>query len=94
MLDLLVGGNQMGAAYEITGFMMALYVVRMVSLSWPQVVPVRAFSTCRRLDALAAMLVTCGVKVNRGSNITPRILGFLLVGTGVLLMVTDGSAFT
>ena len=35
-----------------------------------------------------------GVKVNSGSKVTPRILGFLLVGTGTLSMVIRGLAFT
>lgn len=52
---LLMAGNQMGAAYERTGLMRDLKVRRMVSLSWPQDVPVRAFKTWRRPEALAAM---------------------------------------
>ena len=71
--------------------MMALKVRSMVSLSWSQDIPLRAFRTWRRLDVLAAVSVTCGVKVNIGSN---NILGFLLVGTGILLMKKAGSAFT
>ena len=58
MLDLQVTGNQIGAAYERTGLMMALKVRSMVSLSWPQDVPVRAYRTWRRLDALPAISVT------------------------------------
>ena len=74
--------------------MMALNVNRIVSLSWPQEVPARALRTWSRLEALAVMSARWGVKVNSGSKVTPRILGFLLVGTGTLSMVIRGLAFT
>ena len=87
-LVLHVAGNQTGAAYERIGLIRAWKVRRMVSLSWPQDVPARAFRTWRRLDALAAMSETWGVKVNKGSKVTPKIFGFLSVGTGTLLMAS------
>ena len=34
------------------------------------------------------MSETWGVKVNKGSKVTPRIFGFLSVGTGMLLMAS------
>ena len=63
---------------------MALNFKRTVCLYWPQAVSVMAFMTWRRPDALAAVSVMCGVKVKRGSNVTPRILGFgiYLAGPG------------
>ena len=72
----------------------ALKVSSTVSLSWPQAVLVKASRTWRRLGALAAISETCGVKVNMGSNVTPRILGFLMVVTGMLFIEIGGSAFT
>ena len=54
---------------------------------------VRVFKALRRLDFLAAISVTCTEKVSKGSNVTPRILGFLLVGTGILMMEMTHLAF-
>ena len=54
----------------------------------------RAFRTWRRSGALATNFVTCGLKVKIGSKATARIFGFLSVGTGMLLIVISGSAFT
>ena len=41
-------GNQIGAAYVINERMSDLYVMRMVSLCWPHVVPARALMMLRR----------------------------------------------
>ena len=41
-------GYQMGAAYVINDRMSDLYVMRMVSFCWPQVVPARALIMLRR----------------------------------------------
>ena len=84
----------MGAAYERTGLMRDLKLRRMVSLSWPQDVPVRAFKTWRRPEALAAMSEMWGLKVRSGSKVTPRILGLLSVGVVLPPIATAGTAFT
>ena len=68
-------------------FGMALKVRRMVTLSWPHNVPMRAFRTWKQQDALAAISLKCGLKGNRGSNVTPSIFGILTVGTGMLIPV-------
>ena len=48
MLEGEVLGNQMGEAYVINDQMSDLYVMRMVSFCWPQVVPARAIMMLRR----------------------------------------------
>ena len=75
------------------GFIRAPYVRRRVSLSCPQLVPAKALRICSRDEALAAVEVTWGAKVNMGSRVTPKIFGVLLRGTSVLFRVTWGWAW-
>ena len=57
--------------------------------------PVRAFRTLRRPDATAVISLTSGVKVKEGSIVNPIVFVFFLsLGTGILLTVTSGLAFT
>ena len=70
--------------------MNCLYSVVMSSLEWPYVVCVSALRTFRRCLALVLMSVVCGLNVIILSKVTPRILGVLLMGSGVLFSVTCG----
>ena len=94
MLVLLMEGNQIKAGQERIYLILALNLSKIVSLSLPQDVPMRPFKTWKRLDALAAISVSCGVRVKRGSNVTSRIFGFFLLETGTLFIVISCSAFT
>ncbi len=53
-------GDHVGDVYVVRGRMMALNVVSMVSLFWPQDLPVRALSVLRRFLAFFVCFV-CGV---------------------------------
>ena len=61
-----------------------LKVIRRVSFSWLQLVPVSALRMLIR-GAIRFMIASmCGEKVKCGSSLTPRIRGFLSRGSGEL----------
>ena len=63
-------------ACSITGLVIVLYVVTIVSFCFPQVVEVSAFSNFTVLDAFSFVLSICWLKVSLGSKVSPNILGF------------------
>ena len=73
-------GYQMGAAYVNNDLMSDLYVMRMVSFCWPQVVPARALMMLRRGVMRDMRDEMCWLKVRCGSKVTPKIRGFLSRG--------------
>src|SRR6516225_9642607 len=78
--------DHMGLAYSMTDLEMALYVLVRVSWDLPQVVEVRAFKTEIDFLAFSAVREICSEKLSLGSKVTPRTLGFLLVGMVMLFM--------
>jgi len=58
-----------------------------VSFCLPQAVEVSAFTTLSDLSAFSLVILMCSEKFSLGSNVTPRILGFLTVGISVLLIL-------
>jgi len=81
--------DHMGLAYSMTDLEMALYVLVRVSWDLPQVVEVRAFRTEIDFLAFSAVREICSEKLSLGSKVTPRTLGFLLVGMVMLFMESD-----
>lgn len=65
---------------------MVLYVKDSVSASLPQVLPAIDFSTLFLDTTLFLTFAVCLLNVRSGSNTTPRIFGFLTIGTRSLLM--------
>jgi len=74
------------------GIIRALYFSRRVSSSRPQLVSAKALSIWSLDEAMPAVEVTCGAKVNRGSRVTPSISGVLFRGTSELSRMTSGWA--
>ena len=75
-------GDHMVEAYSSTGLVMALYVASMVSLCLPHLVEVRTFSMLIVLRALVAARSMCLLSL--GSNVSPSILGCVVMGSVVL----------
>jgi hypothetical protein len=63
-------------------------VMSRVLLSWPHVMPQTAFKRFSRCEHFAAMATMCCLKVNWGSKVTPRILGYWLIGMSMPFMET------
>ena len=59
-----------------------LYVIRRVSFCWPQVEPASARRMLRRGVARDMIDEMCDEKVRWGSNVTPKMRGFLASGRG------------
>ena len=57
-----------------------------VSFCLPQAVEVSAFTVLSDLSAYSLVILMYSEKYSLGSNVTLRILGFLIVGIGVLLI--------
>jgi len=76
------------------GLPIVLYVRASVSLSLPQELPARVLRTLFLACNLFLTFVACRLNVNSGSNVTPRIFGFLLIGTGVLSMWMSNGVLT
>ena len=74
-LESLIEGVQMGEAYSRVLRQMDLYVITMVSLSWPQDVPARAFKIFSFFLALVTQLFIWLVKVCIVLKVMPRSLG-------------------
>ena len=77
-------GDQIVFAYSKMGLVMVLYVTINVSFVFPQCVVVsclRMFIVC---FAFCAVFVMCCAYVSFVSNVSPRILGVFVVGSGVL----------
>ena len=64
-------------------------MVRIVSFCLPQVVPVSALSMFNVCRALMMVFVMWGPKVSFGSRVSPRTVGFRLVGMIVLFICSD-----
>ena len=79
-------GDQMVFAYSSIGRVIVLYVVSNVSLDLPQCVEVSALMIFMVFLALSVVFCVCLEKVYLGSNVRPRILGSLLVGSCVLFI--------
>lgn len=62
----------------------------MDSFWWPHVVPAKDLRMFRREEALERMLLMWGLKEKWVSKVTPRILGDLFRGRGMLFMDTLG----
>ena len=77
-----------------TGPPMALYIVVSVSLSLPHVLPAIDFMTLFLDCILSLTFLVWVLNVKSGSNVTPRIFGFLIVGTGVLSISISSCIFT
>ena len=75
-------------AYSITGLTMVLYVIVSVSFCFPQCVPVSVFMALMREDAFCLVVWMCELYVSFGSKVNPSILGFLVVGSGWLSIVS------
>ena len=58
-----------------------------VSFCLPQAVEVSAFTTLSDLSAFSLVILMCSEKFSLGSNVTPRILGFLTAGISVLFIL-------
>ena len=58
-----------------------------VSFCLPQAVEVSAFTMLSDLSAFSLVILICSEKFSLGSNVTPRILGFLSNGISVLLIL-------
>ena len=69
-------GDQIVLPYSMTGLTVALYVAIRVCFCLPHVVPFRAFKILIFLSAFSFVLFTWSLKVNFGSRMSPRILGF------------------
>ena len=74
------------------GLIYCLYTVVICSLEWPYVVWVRALRILRLDFAFVLMFCECFLKVNMGSRVTPRMVGFGFTGTIVLKRVIWGCA--
>ena len=83
-----ISEDQAGLAYSIMGRDMALYVAVIVSLDFPHLVVVRALRILMVFLVFFEVFSQWTWNLRRGSNVTPRILGFVMVGIGVLLMVS------
>ena len=79
-------GDQIVLAYSIMGRVIVLYVVFRVSLDFPQCVDVSAFISL--VVCVARLCVFCMwlAYVSFGSSVSPRIFGFLIVGSVSLLI--------
>ena len=81
-------GDHTVEAYSSIGLVTVLYVVVRVSFVFPHVVEVSAFRMLRVLFALSVVCLMCELKVIFGSNVSPSILGVLVVGSVVWSMVS------
>lgn len=85
-----VSGCQAVWAYVRIGRMYCLYVVEMSSLECPYVVCVRALMTFSRVLAFVFIVSVWCLNVMPLSSVSPRIVGVLVIGMGVLFSVTCG----
>src|SRR6266516_3445722 len=76
----------MALAYSMTGCTIVLYVASRVSFCLPQEVEVRALRILIEESALSLVILMCSPKLILGSNVSPRIFEFVLVGMAMLLM--------
>ena len=79
-------GDHIVLAYSNVGLVIALYVVSNVSFVFPQCVVVSDFRMFTVFLAFVTVFCMCCEKVNFGSNVSPSILGVVVVGSGVLFM--------
>ncbi len=70
--------------------MIDLYVMMMVSLCCPHVLPASAFSMLRRDFVLFMIDLACWPNVKWVSRVTPRTLGALFRGSWMLSMLMFG----
>ena len=68
-------GDHMVEAYSSMCLVMALYVARIVSFCFPQVVDVSALSICIVLRDFVVVIYMCLLYVTLGSRVSPSILG-------------------
>ena len=73
-------GDQRVLPYSSIGLVIVLYVAVMVSLLFPHLVVVRAFSMFIDLVALSLVIFVRSEKLSFGSYVIPSILGCLTVG--------------
>lgn len=83
-------GPHIVQAYSRCGLTMALYEARRVSFCLPQAFEEMALISFRAPLALSIVFWTCSLYVSVGSKVSPRILGFLVIGICVLLIVITG----
>lgn len=65
-----------------------------ISLSFPHDVPEMALSILFLPFILLPMFLACWLNVSNESSVTPRILGLLMVGTGMSLMEMSSGKLT
>ena len=80
-------GAQMVLACSIIGLVIVLYVVTSVSFCFPHLVEVSVLIMFIVLFAFSLVILMCSPKLSLGSNVRPRIFGFLTVGIDALLML-------
>ena len=83
-------GNHMVETYSSMGFVMALYVARIVSFCFPHVVDVSALSICIVLRAFVVLISMCLLYVSLGSRVSHSILGLMFM-VSVMLSICSSS---
>ena len=68
-------GDHMVETYSSMGLVMVMYVARIVSFCFPNVVDVSALSICIVLRAFVVVISMCLLYVSLGSRVSPSILG-------------------
>ena len=74
-------GDHMVEAYSSMGLVMALYVARVVSYCFPQIVDVSALSICIVLRAFVVVISMCLLYVSLGSRVSLSIFGLMFMGS-------------
>ena len=74
-------GDHMVETYSSMGFVMSLYVARIVSFCFPHVVDVSALSICIVLRAFVVVIYMCLLYVSLGSRVSPSIFGLMFMGS-------------
>ena len=82
-----IKGDQTVQAYSRVGLTIVLNVLIIVSFCLPQQTVVSDFIIFKELFALVLTFFVCSLKVNLGSNVTPRILGLVIVVMSVFPIV-------
>ena len=83
-------GDHMVEMYLSMGFVMALYVARVVSFCFPHVVDVSALSICIVLRAFVVVISMCLLYVSLGSRVSPGSFGLMFMGC-VMLSICNTS---
>ena len=86
----MIAGDQIGSAYSSVLLIIDLYVMTIVSLSWPQEEPARDFRMFSFVLALLIVLFRWCENVYMVSNITPSSLGVLSRLTPLFSMLILG----